>query len=257
MLHKNLLLAASALMLIASLSAQTTVQDWTKTDCNGNSHQLFSSLDNGKIVLMDFVMLGCGSCITGSAYVEQIYQDYNLSHPGKVEVYAMSYNNIATCPQMSSWENTYGFSFPAIINCESDVNYYGGMGMPTVVLAGPNHNVIYKTIGWTGSSDTDIRNAIDAALNTNTIKNEKEQFENAILIHEHGKNHLELKLSNANNTAYTAEIIDIYGKTLLTFSGNLASEYLTFNLPDLANGFYIVRFSNENKNQTFKFLIMN
>jgi len=48
---------------------------------------------------------------------------------------------------------------------EEQVSYYGGMGMPTIVVVGTNeHNVFYKSIGYTPAIDDLIREAIDSAL---------------------------------------------------------------------------------------------
>ena len=45
------------------------------------------------------------------------------------------------------------------------MSYYGGMGMPTLVVVGTNeHNVFYKSIGYTAEVDDMIREAVDSAL---------------------------------------------------------------------------------------------
>ncbi len=50
-------------------------------------------------------------------------------------------------------------------NGEEQVNYYGGMGMPTIVVVGTNeHKVFFKSIGYTSAIDDQIRQAIDSAL---------------------------------------------------------------------------------------------
>lgn len=155
-----------AMVLIQNrIYSQSVAQDWTKTDCDGTEYNLYSELDNGKIVLMDFVMMGCASCITASTYLQQIYEDYQVSHPGKVLVLSMAYVDYYTCNQMAIWKGTYGFSFPIITKCASDVSYYGGMGMPTIaVVGGVDHKVYYKTLGFNASKDAEIRTAIDLAL---------------------------------------------------------------------------------------------
>ena len=66
-MKKTLLLLSAIVFVINFSNAQTTAQDWTKTDCNGISHQLFTELDNGNCVILAFDMLpSCSLCINAA-----------------------------------------------------------------------------------------------------------------------------------------------------------------------------------------------
>ncbi len=158
-------LLAVGFIAFPKLNSQTTAIDWTKTDCNSNQTHLFEKLDNGQVVIQVFVHMGCIPCIIGSTYMSQIYDEFQISHPQRVLLYYMSYDNIATCQEMTDWGNTNILPSPKIVNCESEVNYYGGMGMPTIAIVGnPTHGVYYKRLGFSSSEMPVMRAAIQTAL---------------------------------------------------------------------------------------------
>ena len=145
--------------------AQTTAQDWTKTDCEGNAHTLFNDLDNGKVVLMQFDMMNCTYCTVAAYNTDQIFKDFGVSNPGKVLMYSMGYTNTTVCSDMKNWKSTNGYSFPVIEKCPNEVAYYGGMGMPTIVVAGgKSHKIYYKKLGFNTSDNAAIKAAITSAL---------------------------------------------------------------------------------------------
>ncbi len=152
--------------MICSLTmGQTTGLDWTKTDCGGTNHHLFAELDNGKVTLIEYFEVGCSSCIFAGNYLDAIYSDYLASNPNRVNFYAMPYNAAPTCTDAQSWKNNNGFSCTTFTDGSADISYYGGMGMPTiVVLGGLTHHVYYKKLGFVAGDDPTIRSAIDVAL---------------------------------------------------------------------------------------------
>jgi hypothetical protein len=247
---------AFSVLLSHSVFSQSSAQAWTKTDCNGNAQTLFSYLDNDQIVIMDFIMLGCASCVTATSYIEQINADYNASHPGKVITFGMSYNNTATCTQMKSWGNSYGFNFQMIPNCASDVAYYGGMGMPTIVVAGgKNHSILYKTIGWKGDSDANIRGFIDQALAQTSVTNLNPDSQIQITHHSTSQSFQIKGLGQSNNEGYFV-VTDFSGRIVL-------KEKLPRNVSDsfsiasglLKSGLYIATVSDGERITTSKILV--
>src|SRR5882672_9826350 len=149
---KNLVLSAFSILIINNFSfAQTTAMDWTKDDCNGSSHNCFTEMDSGNVLLCEYVMT-CGTCISAANYLEEIYQDYSVSNPGSVKFYAIDWNASFTCSSFQSWSS--GLSCSLFLNGYDEVNYYGGMGMPTiVVLGGADHHVYYSKLGYSHSAD--------------------------------------------------------------------------------------------------------
>lgn len=150
-----------------NLTGQNTALDFTRTDCDGTEHHLFSELDEGKVVILDFVMLGCAPCIWATRNLDTIVQAYESTYPGRVKLYALSYESSHTCEQMAAWRTDGGFPGVSIFtDGAQQISYYGGMGMPTIVITGGmDHKVFYNGYGYTPAHDTAIIAAIDSALN--------------------------------------------------------------------------------------------
>jgi thiol-disulfide isomerase/thioredoxin len=148
-----------------NLFSQATAYDFTAAECQGNSHHLFDELDAGKVVILEFFMLNCAPCIVATKALENITQPYQNSHPGRVHIYSFGFLNSYTCDQILGWKNDNEFSHPVFDDGEDQVDYYGGMGMPTLVVIGTNeHKVFFKSIGYTSAIDDEITQAIDSAL---------------------------------------------------------------------------------------------
>ena len=81
-MKKNLLIAIVALFSFSNAQAQlpdgSLAPDWTLTDLNGTSHNLYTYLDNGYTVFIDFSATWCGPCwgyhISGA--LENLYVDH-------------------------------------------------------------------------------------------------------------------------------------------------------------------------------------
>jgi len=164
---KKLLLTTTASFTFVFSFAQTTAQDWTKTDCSSNSVNLFSLLDNNEVVVMEFGM-GCSSCSVAANYlINTLKAKYDISHPGSVNFFYMDYWTGNTCtgdvqPMLAGYAFDAGFD-----NCMNEKNYYmTGSPMPAIVIAtGPAHTVIYEKNSFNQGNDTaNIRTSIDNAL---------------------------------------------------------------------------------------------
>lgn len=154
------------LMVIVTLvNGQSVAMDFNQEECNGPSHHLYDELDEGKAIILEFVMLNCAPCIVGTKALDKIMSSYDETHPDRVELYSFGFLDSYTCEQMMAWINNNNFTHPVFTGGEQQVNYYGGMGMPTIVVIGRgDHKVFFKSAGYTAELDDEIRTAIDSAL---------------------------------------------------------------------------------------------
>ena len=150
---KNIICLLIAFVLISTTKAQTTAMDFTQNDCSGTPHHLFSELDSGNVIIMEFIMT-CSSCIAAGHAIETMMTDLEMQYPGKVRLYQIAYTNSYTCTDMENFKNTNGFSSSTFDQGATMVAYYGGFGMPTVaIVGGTSHDVLYTSVGF-GPSDT-------------------------------------------------------------------------------------------------------
>ncbi|MBS1773160.1 MAG: T9SS type A sorting domain-containing protein [Bacteroidetes bacterium] len=159
-------------LLSASLTntfAQTTATNWTATDCNSTSHTLFNELDNGKVIVMIWVM-PCPSCVNGAKAVSSAVQGFATSNPGKVLAYLSDDMGDQTCSDLSTWmsSNSVGTNFTVFGNAGNtiDETNFGGSGMPhVVVMSGTDHKIYYNQKG-SAITSSGITTAITNALST-------------------------------------------------------------------------------------------
>lgn len=76
------------LITTVSYTQVTTAENWTKTDCEGTEHTLFTELDAGNVVIMELVMLdGCVPCINAAHLMQPIIDQYNTNFENRIKWY--------------------------------------------------------------------------------------------------------------------------------------------------------------------------
>lgn len=160
----SLLLAALLGNTIAN--AQTTAMDFTMNDCNSVMHNLYSELDPGNVIIMEFFHT-CPSCAAAANDLKAMYQDLTATYgTTKVRFYVTPYDDGYNCTSVLNWVNTNGLSSVVVPFDSGGVQtaYYGGMGMPTIVVAaGSTHKLLYlcnQTVPFYTSDTTLIGTAI-------------------------------------------------------------------------------------------------
>lgn len=169
-MKRIILTSLLSITAFTAINAQTTATNWTATDCNSTSHTLFNELDNGKIVVMVWVM-PCGACVGGASAAFNAVQSFASSHPGKVVYYIADDLGDATCSDLNTWitSSSIGdiskmtvFGNSGNVIKESD---FGGTGMPhVVVMGGTDHKIYYNKKNGATNDLAGIKGAINAAL---------------------------------------------------------------------------------------------
>src|SRR3989344_5400912 len=128
--------------------------------------KLYKSLATASFAMLAFLGFGQTTAMDFSGQ-DCDANNVNATHPGLVKAYAFPYQNSTTCTYSSSW--VVNNNLPLFAPMDSgavQVAYYGGFGMPTVVLlGGDNHDVLFVTQDFNTSDTTTMR---DLILNTFT-----------------------------------------------------------------------------------------
>ncbi len=155
--------------------APTTAYDFNMNDCNGKMHHLFSELDSGNVVVMEFFMLSCSPCIDAGHALDAMVTPMKKKYGEKVRFYQMGFTKSYTCTQIKSWVSTNGFANSVPFDSgDVQVAYYDGMGMPTIaVVAGKGHGVLFTSTSFAPKTDTAvISKAIHTFFNPAGVLNE-------------------------------------------------------------------------------------
>ena len=162
---KKFILTCAAFCGIYTMQAQTAT-DFTADDCSGTSHNLYTELDAGKVVVITWVM-PCGSCVAGGNAAQSAVQSFATSNPGKVVFWLIDDFGDTPCASLTSWATSSGISKPVLFPNTGnavDENDFGGMGMPHVVVISPNKTILYNKKNGSTNDETGITTAINQGL---------------------------------------------------------------------------------------------
>ncbi len=149
-------------------------RNWQKQDClSGADINLYNILDSGYVIIHEYVMVNCRPCITAGKGLANIANSMKKMYPGRVKFYQTVYEDETGCDTLHSWMQTHNFSPDALfIRGADEVAFYGGMGMPTIVVlgGGTRHKGYYKKQGFAPRDNGYIIKAVNRAVKLSKSK---------------------------------------------------------------------------------------
>ncbi len=263
-MKKYLLIPLILLCVFTITIGQTNATDFTATDCNGQNHNLFTDLNNGKIVVLVWVM-PCSGCISDALSAHDAVQYFSATYPGKVLYYLIDDVGNTNCATLSSWAgiNGIGAKTTSFSNVGTPIseNDYGGSGMPHVVVIGGTDHKVFLNIKNGANNEKAIQSAITQALNV-TATNEMTNELNEVSIYPTiAKDMLTVNYSLLNASIVTYNIIDQQGKILMTNSipKQAHGKYtMTIDVSNLLNnGLYFFQLRTTGINRLIKFTVIH
>ena len=258
---KKYILNIAILMLVANITFAQNSTDFTADDCDGVSHNLYSELDAGHVVVVCWVM-PCTPCAQYAGFTQNAVQSFASSHPGIVKYYILDDlgGPSVTCGVLNGWNSQFQLNPDAVFtnNCVPaqipnkpviDMDDYGGSGMPKVVVIGPDHQVYYNQKNNL-IKENDVIAGINLALSSSVSFNE-ESINDVSFTIDRNSNFLEINYS-LNSPVYF-EIFNYFGELVKKVrSNNLSVTKIDVN--NLSNGMYIVQMISSNKRSSYKFI---
>lgn len=232
-----------ALMFVATISKAQTATDFTAIDCNSMSHNLYTELNAGKVVVISWVM-PCSACVGGATAASTAVQSFATSHPGMVVQYLVDDAGNTTCSSLSSWATTNGLDLTKMTTFGNspvtiDEANFGGSGMPHVVVIGPNKMIYYNQFNGASNNATAITAAINSALTPAGI--DDKSLESFAVYPNPTSNALTIK---SNYEIDQVVIKDIDGKTVSSITNPSIKEVMVNNL---ATGNYSIQLFSKSK----------
>lgn len=162
LLLSSAFIAALATSANAQLPVGSVAPDFTVTDIEGTTHNLYDYLDDGYTVLIDISAAWCGPCWSAheSGFMKTLYNQYGPEgtiEPGKLMVIFVEGEAANTTAQLhgtsgagalfSQGDWVTGEPFP-IVDDASLNDLYDIGGFPTFTLICPNRRVGFSTSGF-------------------------------------------------------------------------------------------------------------
>lgn len=133
--------------LTAKAQIGTVAPDFTATDAHGNEHNLYSLLDSGKYVVLDFFYTTCGPC---QFYAPQVNLAYEAFGCNNKDVFFISIDWGDTNAEVLAYEATHNIEYPTISGVEGGGNQiisnYPVPGYPTFYVIEPENKTIAADI---------------------------------------------------------------------------------------------------------------
>jgi hypothetical protein len=237
--------------------------DFTMDDCNGKMHHLFSELDSGNVVIMEFFMLSCSPCIEAGHALDAMVAPLQKTYGKKVRLYQMGFTKSYTCTQIKDWVSTNGFANSVPFDSgDVQVAYYGGMGMPTIaIVAGKDHQVLNINKAFEPKDTAVMSKAIhDFFGGTLGISKTPTNNSSISLFPNPASKNLIVSMKAEKAGMLSLTLMNIQGQKMVNLYNenvNAGTFSKSISLPDLANGIYFIRGEMNHQNFTKKITILN
>jgi peroxiredoxin len=186
-----------------SCFSQLTAPDFTLSDIDGNTHNLYQETDAGKTVVLDFFSTTCGTCITNTPSLENIWLTYGFMGDS-IWVWGIESTGVSDS-MIHIFENTYHSTFPlsGTSNDSSVISQYNISYTPQYFIVCPD-----KTM-----KPYDIGNVADGIAFCGPSGNEEKEADGDIKIYAY-KSEVFIENEGKNALNGSLEIYDHYSRTI-------------------------------------------
>ena len=239
---KNILLFIFANLLIVNIaSSQVIAPDFTLTNTDGVAYNLYNQLDSGKVVLLCFFSVSCGSCQADVPLIENIYQnnDSNNFTLMPIESY------FGTNEQIVEFISTYGGTYKGF-STEAD-NHVLADSMFNVTYT-PQYAVVCPDTTYKKIDVENVQNLIDKCPQGASIAGITPKPVKSEILSISSNNRIKIRYNTINDQKVRFEVIDLLGNTKYTKFANATEgvNELVINDITLKRGYYVLRMSENN-----------
>ncbi len=114
---RNLIFAF--LFFPVSGSCQLIAPDFTLTDIDGNTYNLYQETDAGKTIVLDFFSTNCGTCITNTPILDSIWQVYGFQGDS-IWIWGIESTGVSDS-MIHIFEDAYYSTFPLFGTSNDDI----------------------------------------------------------------------------------------------------------------------------------------
>lgn len=169
----SLLFVGNAMAQLQGYSVGQTVNDFTVTDTQGNTHNLYTITASGKHVVLDFFFDTCPPCQQTQPYLNQLHETYGCN---SADLFVISINNgTDDNAAVDAFEATYGGSYthsPVVGiegGCAAVDADFNPVAYPTYCLVGPDNKLKNEDI-WPIASMNSFVSAFPAGSDIQTAQ---------------------------------------------------------------------------------------
>ncbi len=247
------------MLLFTGITFSQTATNFTANDCSGNSHDLFSELDAGNVVVIAWIM-PCGSCIGPAKTAYTAAQSFSSSHPGRVLYYLSDDYANTSCATMNSWASTNAMpNAITISNSAVSMSNYGTPGMPKVVVLGGTSHSVYLNLN-SGVTNINVTAAINSALAATGINDDLKADFQLNVFPNPVTDQLSIAYSLLKPENIKLEVVNMIGEKVKEIANEkqaIGQYELFIETADMNAGVYFLRVTSGNFSQLTKFTVLH
>lgn len=261
---KHFLLSFIAVMAFGAMSAQVTnytvgqtVSNFTVTDSDGNSHDLYSYTAAGKYVLLDFFFVACVPCQTTTPIFNEFHDKYGCN-AGDIICISMN-SGSDNDEEVNLFKEQYGgdFTHAPAISADGGAGPvtadFGIAAYPTFTLIGPDNSMLQTDI-WPLSGVETLENALPNGSGVTEMPcsvnvEELEASIQAVSLYPNPSNgvvNVNYVLTTAQNVRIS--LFNLVGEEVAILANNfqVAGEHrVQSDFSELASGIYLLQMQNQ------------
>jgi thiol-disulfide isomerase/thioredoxin len=212
------------------------VNNFTATDTEGNTFDLYEQCDAGKYVFIKFYLSTCSYCQYITPFFNELYEKYGCNSG---DLACVSVNGFADNTGVASFEASYsgGLSHPPTISTDGGstniINRFNPNSYPTVCIIAPDRTIVNLNI-WPISSVDDLEAAFPEGffptVNQCSLSID-DNFNNRFQIFQNIENARLIKINSPNNEKVSVQIFNQVGMLIDRINLDTNTEIIS-NLPD-------------------------
>jgi thiol-disulfide isomerase/thioredoxin len=229
-----------------------TAPDFTFTDTDSNVWNLYTELDKGKTVLLDFFYVNCVPCQTLTPEIVQVNNDYGA---GNERLLVFGISDRDNNQSIKQFDSNLGVNYPSCGNegggdtiTSLYMSWFSFIGWPTYAVVCPDKSIVWNLPKSEGLPE--IRAAIDNCHDLTS--NKSVNYHSGFLIYPIPANEELYLKTEIKGFAEIRLYNSVSGKEVFFKKQELSAESISIPLTELNSGMYILMVKTANEQFVFK-----